>query len=269
MMEHKRGDFTFRTVFDCKCYGRKVNVKDVESFLGMLDDLRVSKGVIVTTKGFTKTALKRAQREPRDIDLQILPPERLSEFQGNSAIVVWNGPVLAIIAHLEGWIIDDERSGEEGWCLFSMYPLGHTLESAMKHSAFIYGNIVLKSEKLPTMEAIAQDHERIAREKFPEARFERLAPLDPEQQPPTTLLRVGHVPIHDGPEYSLYIDNPKGVLLLVMLCFEWQQDMCIPALKWIGGHSVLGHRVDDQTGFPAKFEASIAVRPRVDDESAH
>src|SRR5690348_15526400 len=36
---------------DCKCYRRKVDVKHVEMFLGMLDDLGIRYGVIVTTRG--------------------------------------------------------------------------------------------------------------------------------------------------------------------------------------------------------------------------
>ena len=79
LVEWKDGGFDFRIALDCKCYKRNVDVKDVESFLGMLEDIRVSKGVLLTTKGYSKAAYERARREPRDIDLQILKPERLSE----------------------------------------------------------------------------------------------------------------------------------------------------------------------------------------------
>src|ERR1700676_3313188 len=80
LVERSLGEFDLKIAFDCKCYKRKVNVNDVERFLGMLDDIRVSKGVLVTTKGYSKTAYARAQREPRDVDLQILTPDRLSQY---------------------------------------------------------------------------------------------------------------------------------------------------------------------------------------------
>lgn len=63
-------------VVDCKCYRRKVHVKDVEAFLGMLDDLCVEFGILVTTRGYSKAALSRAKNDPRNIDLQILTPDR-------------------------------------------------------------------------------------------------------------------------------------------------------------------------------------------------
>lgn len=47
-------------VLDCKCFGTKVDVKDVEAFLGMLEDIGANMGMLVTTKGFSKAAKLRA-----------------------------------------------------------------------------------------------------------------------------------------------------------------------------------------------------------------
>ena len=47
---------------DCKCYKRKVNIKDVEAFLGMLEDLGIRKGALVTTKGYSKSAYNQVQK---------------------------------------------------------------------------------------------------------------------------------------------------------------------------------------------------------------
>src|SRR5215467_13632336 len=58
LVQRNLGDLEITVAFDCKCYKRKVNVNDVERFLGMLDDIRVSKGVLVTTKGYSTTAYK-------------------------------------------------------------------------------------------------------------------------------------------------------------------------------------------------------------------
>jgi hypothetical protein len=132
-----------------------------------------------------------------------------------------------------------------------MYPLGHTLESAMRKCTFLYGNIVLKSETEPTMEAIAARHERGITQKFPHAKFERLPSLfpDPKDGAPRTLFRVGHIDkSYGGPEYSLYLDSPEGVLLLVLLCLEGQDETYVPALKWIGGGALLMTKQDDQPG---------------------
>jgi hypothetical protein len=228
-------------------------VNDVERFLGMLDDIRVSKGVLVTTKGYSKTAYARAQREPRDIGLQILTPDRLSQYQYVGCAWLWDGPVTAIVEPPIGWLVDNENTGKPGWCQFSMYPLGHTLESAKRQCPFLYGNIVLKTPEYPTMEAIAAMHERTILEKVPTAEFERLPSLFPvpDGEEPRTLFRVGHIaPSYGGPEYSLYLylDNPKGVLVLVLLCPEGKDEIYVPALKWIGGGAVMMHRVEEAPG---------------------
>jgi hypothetical protein len=54
LVERSDGGLDIKIALDCKCYKRKVTVKDIETFLGMLDDVRVSKGVLVTTKGYSK-----------------------------------------------------------------------------------------------------------------------------------------------------------------------------------------------------------------------
>jgi Restriction endonuclease len=248
LVEVNVGGSCLKIAVDCKCYKRRVSVNDVERFLGMLDDVKVSKGVLVTTEGYSKTALKRAQQEARDIDLQILPPERLSDYQFIGDVLLWKGRVLAIVSTPDGWLADNQDTGKLGGCQFSMYPLGHTLESAKRMCPFLYGNIVLKSETEPTMEAIAQRHEREILEKFPNARFERLPSPFPAQQgmPSRILFRVGNIDSsYGGPEYSLYLDGPNGVLALVLLCPEGTDYKYVPALKWIGGGAVLANRIDE------------------------
>jgi hypothetical protein len=44
---------------ECKRYGRRLNVKDVESFLGMLEDLGARRGVLVAPLGYSRGAVRR------------------------------------------------------------------------------------------------------------------------------------------------------------------------------------------------------------------
>lgn len=250
LVERKLGAFQLRIAVDCKCYKRKVNVNDVERFLGMLSDVRVSKGVLMTTKGYSKTAHKRIQSESRDIELRILTAERLSEFQHIGCAFPYNGPVAACVSPPEMWIVDNDKSAvpnsrsDSPGCQFSMYPLGHTRDSAARASAFMYGNIVLKSDEEPTMEAIAQRHEGAVLDRWPNAKFERLPSIHrvswagrPAEQ---TLFRVGDIDrCYGGPEYSLYIDHPKGVLVLVLLCPRGEEKKYVPLLKWVGEKALM------------------------------
>lgn len=47
-------------VLDCKCFSKKVDVKDMEAFLGMVEDIGANMGMLVTTVGFTPGAKRRA-----------------------------------------------------------------------------------------------------------------------------------------------------------------------------------------------------------------
>ena len=47
---------------DCKDLSRKVDIKKVEECIGLFDDVGVNQGVIVSAKGFTKSALERGKR---------------------------------------------------------------------------------------------------------------------------------------------------------------------------------------------------------------
>ncbi|MGG3916001.1 restriction endonuclease [Rossellomorea vietnamensis] len=49
----------YQVAIDCKKYNKKVDIKKVEGFIGMCEDLGVDKGIIISTKGFTKGAMKR------------------------------------------------------------------------------------------------------------------------------------------------------------------------------------------------------------------
>ncbi len=62
LVEQQIGQFPMRIIFDCKDYARPVDVKGVESFIGMIKDVRAHQGCLVSAKGFTASAKKVAKR---------------------------------------------------------------------------------------------------------------------------------------------------------------------------------------------------------------
>lgn len=56
-----------RIALDCKCFAEKVDVKDVEAFLGMIEDVGVNMGMLVTTVGFTPAAKRRAAKISQEV----------------------------------------------------------------------------------------------------------------------------------------------------------------------------------------------------------
>jgi hypothetical protein len=66
-----------RIIFDAKRRSRKIDVKDVEAFEGLMRDVGAARGVLVGTKGHTKTAFRRAQEL---IDIRLLNEEEALEL---------------------------------------------------------------------------------------------------------------------------------------------------------------------------------------------
>lgn len=54
-------DVQHRTIVDAKLRRRKIDIKSVEAFLGMMQDCRASRGILVCTAGYSAAGLARAQ----------------------------------------------------------------------------------------------------------------------------------------------------------------------------------------------------------------
>ena len=67
-------------VVDCKRYGTKVDVDDVESFIGMVEDIGAPLGMLVTTEGYTDGAIRRAEAA-RGLDVQVIGVDELPQWE--------------------------------------------------------------------------------------------------------------------------------------------------------------------------------------------
>lgn len=61
------GQYKLLIVIDCKDYKQPVDVKDVEAFIGLVEDVGANKGAIIAAMGFTKTAKNRAKKAGIDL----------------------------------------------------------------------------------------------------------------------------------------------------------------------------------------------------------
>lgn len=103
-----------RIVFDAKLRKRKVDVKDVESFEGMMRDVRASRGVLICSSGFTEAARRRADQfidirimtadEAMDLDHAMIDPcpHCAIEARKTRGLVFWDGQFPL---PLGGWAI--------------------------------------------------------------------------------------------------------------------------------------------------------------------
>jgi len=78
-IRHKVGQYEILIVMDCKDYKRPIDVKCVEEFMGLVDDVGANKGALVSASGFTNTAKTRAK--DAGIDLYRLIDAEKHEWQ--------------------------------------------------------------------------------------------------------------------------------------------------------------------------------------------
>jgi hypothetical protein len=135
-------DVSFRIVIDAKHHARKIDVKHVEEFLGLMRDVSAHKGLMIAPEGFTSAAIERAHSDDADVLLDVLNFKDLAEFQGLSAIP-YSGINGALIQPPFGWIVDGtRRPGTLAW----LYQRGLTIEQATKAREFMYVNFWRKDE---------------------------------------------------------------------------------------------------------------------------
>ncbi len=76
-----RGEIAGETILgivDCKYYDRNVDVKDIESFMGMAQDVSANFGVLITKKGYSLSAKNRVKHS--NLKLEVLTPNELNEI---------------------------------------------------------------------------------------------------------------------------------------------------------------------------------------------
>jgi predicted helicase len=94
---------------ECKYFHRKVDVKAVEAFLGMMDDVGIRKGLIVTSRGFTAAAAKRAANDDRHLNLHTIAPDRLSDYQFVGTPLLYRGSIAISLDCPKHWVVDTEH----------------------------------------------------------------------------------------------------------------------------------------------------------------
>lgn len=143
-------------LIDAKYYSKKIDVKDVEEFISMSNDINADEGILVTPHGYSKLAYERAENDPSQILLDILNLEELKRYQGFGAIP-YSGEFGVLLQPAFGWIIDSVgRFGN----LASSYRKGFDFEMAWNEKEFIYFNIWhTQKDKLSKVELLEQQTE--------------------------------------------------------------------------------------------------------------
>ncbi|MHC4088879.1 MAG: restriction endonuclease [Planctomycetota bacterium] len=222
--------FEVTIVVDCKYFSTKIDVKEVDSFVGFLADVRASKGILITNTGFTQAAYNRATYDTRDIELRILNFQDLERFQSFLAIP-YSGKHGAVVSAPDGWAIDGRTV--EGKYLCSMYPAGLSREEAFNTEGFIYVRFSKKDKQWPDLPTLLARQEANIKADYRNPRIEFVETIQREDCP--VFLRVTEAEEFAGTlDYTLFLDFPEVVIFLTLLTPTDKAEAYRRKLEWVG-----------------------------------
>ena len=217
-----------RLVIDGKYYSENVDVKAVDSFISMVEDIDAAQGILITSKGYSQAAINRAYYGPTDIELDILNFDELKQFQGFGGLTYsgWHG---AMIPAPFGWIVDGtQRLGS----IANLYQRGKTYEEATKNGEFIYMNIFSYDENIKNLNDVIKLHEENTREIHPTASFEYTDTIDRKDEKETILRKILRKET-DLEEYTGFVGFDKFCVFCVLFTPEQLKTKNIRKLEYV------------------------------------
>ena len=217
-----------RLVIDGKYYSENVDVKAVESFISMVEDIDAAQGILITSMGYSEAAINRAYNGPTDIELDILNFDELKQFQGFGGITYsgWHG---AIIPAPFGWSVDGtKRQGS----IANIYQRGKSYEQAAESGEFIYVNILSFDENLKSLDDVLKFHEENTKAYHPKATFEYSDTIDREDGNKTLLRKILREETHLE-EYTGFVEFEEFCVFCVLFTPEQLRAKNIRKLEYV------------------------------------
>lgn len=216
-----------RIMVDAKFFSENVDVKEVESFIGMMQDVGADKGLLVTQKGYSKAAIARAHNDPSRVELDILNFDELKDFQGFGALP-YSGKHGVVLPAPFGWVIDAVR--RDG-VLATLYQRGLTFEEAGKRNEWMYLNIFSKDEEISDLDSFIELHEAETLRKFPKANINYKKTI--RRKAYRTLLRTIEIEEYPTVEYTGFIDFGDSIFFCVLFTPEELKEKNVKKLQHI------------------------------------
>lgn len=209
LVEGEMADFRFRVVVDGKYRDKKIDVNDVEAFMGLARDVEANKGLMITTEGYSSAAMNRAYYDDSGIELDVLNFNELSQFHAFGAFP-YSGEHGVILPAPFGWVIDGTRRKD---MVATLYQRGRTLESAGEAREWMYINFWTKDETASDIESLR---------KFQETYLRSMSGVEieykdgPVRKDARTKLRLVRVPTYPTPEYTGFVEFDKFIFFCVL-----------------------------------------------------
>jgi hypothetical protein len=209
LIEGEIADFKFRVIVDGKYRNKKIDVNDVEAFIGFVRDVDADRGVMISVEGYSPAAVNRAHYEDSDIELDILNFKELDRLHAFGALA-FAGESGVVLPAPFGWIIDGTR--REGM-VATLYQRGLTLGSAGKAMEWMYINFWSKDETASDIESLCKLQETYLKTtQGAEIEYQD----GPIRKDAKTKLRLLKVPTYPVPEYTGFVEFEKFIFFCVL-----------------------------------------------------
>ena len=231
LIEEQASDFAFRIIVDAKHRGRKLDVNDVEAFLGLTQDVEAHTGMMIALEGYTPAAINRAHNDNLDVVLDVLSLDDLKEFQGPTAIP-YSGHCGAWIVAPLGWVVD--ATGREGM-LATLYQRGLTFEKAVRQNEFMYINFWKKLDEngINTLEALLKHQASYMLADSPDAEIRFLDGVQNQKVGARSLVRRFKKKTYPTPEYTGFVDFEKFIFMCVLFTPEELEKKNLRKLRFV------------------------------------
>jgi hypothetical protein len=166
--EELRGE-RVRTAYDAKFHNRPIDLPHVESFLGMLRDIQVNRGVLISKEGYTRSAYERVFNDEMDLDLDIWSLDEFNKWQAASAIP-YAGDSAVILPAPMGWAVDIGRKPPAPG-LARLFRRGLTFEEALRHPEFAYVQLWNRDHRINNLSKLLRFQEQNILTVQPDAAF--------------------------------------------------------------------------------------------------
>lgn len=212
LIEVQACDLSFRIVVDAKCRNQRIDVNDLESFLGLVRDVGAHKAIMISTEGYTEAAIQRAYADDADVILDVLSFKELARFHAYSAIP-YSGPFGVLLAAPLGWVVDATQGRHAAaW----LYERGLTWEKSLESHECMYVNFWHKTEALYTLEWLLKHQEGYMRENRPNVQIDFVEAV--YRAKGKTAIRVVRRPdLPNLVEYTGFVDFDQFILMCILL----------------------------------------------------
>lgn len=228
LVEEQASDFSFRIAVDAKHHDKRIDVNDVEQFLGLLRDVSADVGVLIAPVGYSQAAINRAHYDDSRLELDVLNFKELKTFQAFGAIP-YSGDCGVLMPAPFGWVVDGTPRLGSVACL---YQRGITLEDAQRAWEWMYVNFWHKDEKGGDVEALLKHQEGYLREGRPDAEITFLDAVRREDGA-KTVIRAFKDRSYPSPEFTGFVEFPRFIFFCVLFTPSELEEKNLRKLRYI------------------------------------